>query len=112
MIFPLIGLVVGIIVGIQGQWIFPQGYTSFAAMGILACVDSVLGGIRAKMTDEFCMNIFLSGFICNSFLAIAFVWVGSKLNLQLSLAVILVFGGRIFQNLALIRRSLLKKESL
>ena len=52
MIVPVIGLVIGIAIGVQSELIFPQSYSSYVAIGILACVDSVLGGIRSIFDDE------------------------------------------------------------
>ena len=58
--------------------------------------------------------MFLSGTIGNAAIAVFLTWLGQKLGLPLYLAAVLVFGTRMFQNFAEIRRELLtskQKES-
>lgn len=49
--------------------------------------------------------MFLSGTIGNAAIAVFLTWLGQKLGLPLYLAAVLVFGTRMFQNFAEIRRS-------
>jgi small basic protein len=43
-------------------------------------------------------------FLANAAVAIGLVWVGDQLGADLSTAIVVVFGVRIFQNVAAIRR--------
>ncbi|MDD3271967.1 MAG: small basic family protein, partial [Syntrophomonadaceae bacterium] len=61
------------------------------------------------MEDGFDTTIFVSGFIVNALLAAGLAYIGDKLGVELYLAAVIVFGVRIFQNLAIIRRYLVKK---
>ena len=70
----------------------------------------VLGGVRADMEHQFQMRIFVSGFFINGIVAIGLVWLGKQLNMDLSIAAIVVFGSRIFYNFSKIRRFLLNKR--
>lgn len=107
MIVPVIGLFIGIVIGVQSGFIFPQSYSSYVAIGILACMDSVLGGVRSIFEDDFNFKIFISGFFGNALLSVTLIWLGNQLNIQLSIAAILVYGSRLFQNFSHIRRFLL-----
>ena len=49
MLISVIGLFIGIFLGIHSGMVFPAGYSAYVAIGILACLDSVLGGIYARM---------------------------------------------------------------
>lgn len=109
-IAPVIGLIVGILLGLKSPFLFPQTYSAYVAIGILACVDSVMGGIRATLEKKFHIGIFLSGFFGNAFLSIFLIWLGNQLNLQLSIAAVVVFGSRLFKNFAYVRRFLLNKN--
>ncbi len=109
MIVPLIGLLFGIAIGVASQVVLPQSYSAYVAIGILACLDSVLGGIRTSMKQEFDLKVFLSGFFGNGVIAVILVWLGNRLNIQLSIAAIVVYGSRIFNNFSGIRRFLLNK---
>ena len=84
-------------------------YSKYLAIAILACLDSVFGGIAALMEDRFNMGVFVSGFIGNALLAVGLTYLGEKLGLDLYLAAVFVFGNRIFLNFAIIRRYLLNK---
>ena len=64
----------------------------------------------AIMGRKFNREIFISGFFINAILAVAIVWLGEQLNIELVIAAIVVFGSRIFQNFAYIRRFLLNKN--
>lgn len=106
---PLFGLAVGILVGYLLPLEFPQQYSSYVAIGILACIDSVMGGLRSNMNETFHIHVFLSGFFGNAILAMVLIWMGSKLNIQLSIAAVVVYGSRLFDNFAYIRRFILNK---
>ena len=84
-------------------------YSKYLAIAILACLDSVFGGIAALMENRFDMRIFTSGFVGNAILAVGLTYLGEKLGLDLYLAAVFVFGNRIFLNFAIIRRYLLNK---
>ena len=110
MAIPVIGLIIGVILGLKSPFVFPQSYSTYVAIGILACVDSVLGGIRSHLDKNFNFGIFISGFFGNGLLSMALIWLGYRLNIQLSIAAVVVFGSRLFQNFAYIRRFWLNKE--
>ena len=53
------------------------------------------------------LGIFLSGAVGNTVIAVFLAWLGQKLGIPLYLAAVVVFGTRMFQNFAEIRRELL-----
>lgn len=105
----VLGLIIGIVIGVIIPYEIPATYSPYVAIGILACLDSVFGGIRAKMIDKFYLTIFISGFFGNAILAIALTYIGDRLGISIHMAAIVVFGSRLFQNFAFIRRSMLNK---
>ncbi|MCX5779911.1 MAG: small basic family protein [Firmicutes bacterium] len=102
-------LAIGLFIGYQLPVLVPVVIVKYMSIGILAALDSVFGGIRAYMEDAFDNTIFISGFFTNSLLAAGFAYLGDRLGLELYLAAVVVFGVRLFQNLGIIRRNLLKK---
>ncbi|MBQ7668103.1 MAG: small basic family protein [Clostridia bacterium] len=108
--FPLIGLILGIFVA---NFIFPSiesyTYSKYLAIAVLACMDSVFGGIAGFAEKKFDLGVFVSGFFGNSLLAVLLTYMGEKLSLDLHLVAVLVFGNRMFLNFAIIRRYLLNK---
>lgn len=107
----ILSIIIGIIIGtsIFTSLTIPVGYIRYVGIAILACLDSVFGGLRAEIEDKFDQKIFVSGFFTNALLAALLVYLGDKLGFDLALAAIVVFGVRIFQNLAVIRRLILDR---
>lgn len=105
---PLIGLMIGIILGIVLPIDLPAAYSSYMSVAILACLDSVFGGIRASLEKKFDTDIFISGFFGNAILAAGLAYLGDRLNVPIYLAAVIVFGGRLFQNFAVMRRQIIE----
>jgi small basic protein len=106
---PVVGLLIGLALGAAFSLTIPAEYSRYTAMAILAALDSILGAIRAELDGEFDNYIFLSGFFANIVLAGGLTYLGDRLGVELYVAAIVAFGVRIFDNLARIRRQLLKR---
>lgn len=104
----LIGCIAGALIGINAP-VIPYTYSIFLAIAVVAALDSVFGGITSVLKKNFDLGIFISGFFCNSILSIALTYLGQKLNLDIYLAALVVFVGRMFTNLTIIRRHYLEK---
>ena len=100
----VIGCILGAIIGIYAP-IIPYTYSGYLAIGIMAALDTVFGGISSIIKKSFDMKIFVSGFFGNAILAMLLTYLGEKLNL----AAIFVFVGRMFNNLGFIRRYYIEK---
>lgn len=105
----LISLTIGVALGLNLPLVFPQAYAKYMSVAALAAMDSVFGGIRSAMEDHFDNTIFITGFFSNALLAAGLAYFGERMGMDLYLAAVVAFGVRIFQNLAIIRRHLLKK---
>ena len=99
----LIGCVLGALIGMNTPMI-SYTYSSYLAIAIIAALDSVFGGITSVIKKNFDLKIFVTGFFGNAILAILLTILGQKLNVDIYLAAIVVFVGRMFVNLAIIRR--------
>jgi len=104
----IIGCLLGAIVGINAP-IISYTYSGYLAIAIIAALDSVFGAITSHIKGNFDLKVFISGFFGNALLSIALTWLGIKLNVDIYLAAIVVFVGRMFTNLAIIRRHYLDK---
>lgn len=104
----IIGCILGAIVGINVPTI-SYTYSSYLAIAIIAALDSVFGGISGTLKGEFNFKVFISGFFCNSILSILLTYLGNKLNVDIYLAAIVVFVGRMFINLTIIRKYYIDK---
>lgn len=99
----ILGCIIGAVIGINAPTI-PYTYSIFLAIAVVAAMDSVFGGITSVLKKNFDLTIFISGFFCNSLLSIALTYLGQKLNIDIYLAALVVFVGRMFTNLTIIRR--------
>jgi small basic protein len=104
---PIIGLLVGIVIGSIFSITIPAPYSRYTAMAILAASDSILGAARAYLEGQYDNRVFISGFCINALLAGFLTFVGDRLGVELYYAAIVAFGVRLFNNLALIRRHFL-----
>lgn len=101
-----LGLALGFVLDIT----YPTEYSFYITMALLAAMDSVIGAIRSMMEDKYDTTIFVSGFLTNALLAGILTFVGDKLGIPLYYAAIFVFGGRLFNNLAVIRRIIIQRH--
>ena len=106
----VIGCLIGALIGINVPTI-SYTYSGYLAIAIVAALDSVFGGITSVLKGKFDLKIFLSGFFGNAILSMLLTWLGVKLNVDIYLAAIVVFVGRMFTNLAIIRRYYIDKWS-
>ena len=104
---PLVGLAVGALVAVLFQPSVPQDMTRYVAMAVVAALDATLGGVRSSLEHTFNDRIFVVSFLSNAVVAVALVWLGDQLGVDLVTAVVVVLGIRIFQNVAAIRRRLI-----
>lgn len=104
----IIACIIGAIVGLNAPMI-SYTYSSYLAIAIIAALDSVFGGIASVINKRFDMKTFISGFFGNAILAILLTVLGEKLNVDIYLAAIVVFVGRMFSNLGIIRRYYVEK---
>ncbi|MDR0287260.1 MAG: small basic family protein [Clostridiales bacterium] len=106
---PIFGLIIGILVGIFLPYSIPMKYSTYVAVGILAAIDSVIGGSVAVLQGRFSIRIFISGFVGNAVLAMLLAYVGDQMGIQLYLAAVFAFGNRLFMNFASLRRLLIDR---
>lgn len=99
----IVGCVLGILIGFISPTI-PYTVSQYLAIGIVAALDSVFGGIASNIKKNFDIKVFISGFFVNAILAILLTYLGEQLNVDIYLAAIIVFVGRMFNNLGIIRR--------
>jgi len=104
---PILGLIVGVVLGFLFSIEIPLGYVKYTAIAILAAIDTILGGLRAQVEDRFDLSIFLSGFVVNAAFAALLAGIGDLLGLDIYLGAVIAFSIRIFDNVGFIRRDVL-----
>jgi small basic protein len=104
---PILGLLVGVIIGLNFPILLSPFYARYLSVAILAALDSVFGGVKAGLEGVFDNNVFISGFFGNMILAAILTYIGDRLGVELYMAALFAFGVRLFQNLGIIRRIIL-----
>lgn len=107
--YAAVGLLIGVLAGIYCPFSLPPQYARLLAVAVMAGLDAVLGGVRASMDGNYDTEIFISGFFINGILAAFLCYAGNMLGIDLYMVAILIFGMRVFQNLAFVRRLYMKK---
>ena len=104
---PLVGLGLGVVLGLVLNVSVSPELARYTAVAILAGLDSVLGAVRAELDGHYDNRVFITGFVANTLVAVVLTFLGDRLGIDLYLVALIVFGLRIFQNVALIRRHFL-----
>ena len=110
-VIPL-ALLIGLVLGFYLPISLPVVYGRYLSIAILAALDSALGGLRASLEGSFESLVFLSGFFANALLAALLTYLGDELGVPLYYAALFAFGYRLFQNIGIIRRLLLRNYRL
>jgi small basic protein len=105
-----LALVAGIVLGLILRPTVPTWLEPYLPIAVVAALDAVFGGLRARLDGIFDAKVFVVSFISNVLVAALIVFLGDKLGVgsQLSTAVVVVLGIRIFGNTAAIRRHLFR----
>lgn len=96
--------ILGVALGLMSPVTIPVSYARYTAVALLAGLDSIFGAFKAYIAGTFQPRVFLTGLVSNMALAGGLTYVGDKLGVDLSIAAIVAFGVRIFNNVAAIRR--------
>ena len=107
---PALALAVGVLLGLLVEPTVPLWLQPYLPIAVVAALDAVFGGIRARLDGIFDSKVFVVSFVSNVLVAALIVFLGDKLGVggQLSTGVVVVLGIRIFGNAAAIRRHLLR----
>ncbi len=105
---PLLGLIIGLVIGLMLDLPIPEAWAAYITVTILVALDSLLGGLEASLRDNFRNSTLFLGFLLNLGAGLVLIALGLQLNYDLSIIVAVVFGIRIFKNLALLRRHIIK----
>ena len=105
-----LALAAGIVLGLILRPTVPTWLEPYLPIAVVAALDAVFGGLRARLDGVFDAKVFVVSFISNVTVAALIVFLGDKLGVgsQLSTAVVVVLGIRIFGNAAAIRRHLFR----
>jgi small basic protein len=106
----VVGLVVGVIAGLLLEPTVPVALQPYLPIAVVAALDALFGAFRAMLDGLFDDKVFVVSFLSNVLVAAFIVFLGDQLGVgsQLSTAVVVVLGIRIFSNAAAIRRHLFK----
>src|SRR5437016_2551204 len=98
-------LAIGIVLGLVFHPSVPEVVQPYLPIAVVAALDAVFGGLRAYLERIFEPKVFVVSFVFNVFVAALIVYVGDQLGVgtQLSTAIIVVLGIRIFGNAAALR---------
>jgi small basic protein len=106
----VLALIAGVVLGLVLDPTVPPALLPYLPIAVVAALDAVFGGIRAKLDGIFDDKQFVVSFISNVLVAALIVYLGDQLGVgtQLSTGVVVVLGVRIFGNVAAIRRHLFR----
>jgi small basic protein len=103
-----VALAIGVAIGSIASPEVPDAIAPYLPIAVVAALDAVFGGLRAYLDEIFDAKVFVVSFVFNVLVAASIVWLGDQLGVgtQLSTAIVVVLGIRIFGNAAALRRRL------
>lgn len=106
----VLALIAGVVAGLYLEPTVPLALQPYLPIAVVAALDAVFGGLRARLDGVFDDKQFVVSFVFNVLVAAFIVFLGDQLGVggQLSTGVVVVLGVRIFGNVAAIRRHLFK----
>ncbi|MCR6494659.1 small basic family protein [Cellulomonas sp. P24] len=106
----VLGLIAGVVAGLWLEPTVPTELQPYLPIAVVAALDALFGGLRAKLDGIFDDRVFVVSFLSNVVVAALIVFLGDQLGVgsQLSTGVVVVLGIRIFSNAAAIRRHLFR----
>ncbi len=106
----IIGILVGLVLGLVTQPVVPAGLQPYLPIAVIAALDALAGALRAHLDGAFSDRVFITSVIFNVIVAALIVFIGDQLGVgsQMTTAVVVVLGIRIFANAAAIRRHIFK----
>jgi small basic protein len=109
-VIAVLGLILGVVAGLVLEPTVPVWLQPYLPIAVVAALDAVFGGLRAVLDGIFDDRVFTVSFLSNVVVAALIVYLGDQMGVgsQLSTAVVVVLGIRIFSNAAAIRRHLFK----
>jgi small basic protein len=109
-VIPILGLAAGVLLGLFLDPTVPLGLQPYLPIAVVAALDAVVGGFRARLDGIFDAKVYVISFVSNVVVAALIVFLGDQLGVgaQLSTAVVVVLGIRIFGNAAAIRRHMFR----
>jgi small basic protein len=109
-VFTILALIGGVVLGLVVEPTVPPAMQPYLPIAVVAALDAVFGGVRAKLDGIFDDKQFVISFVSNVLVAAFIVYLGDQLGVggQLSTGVVVVLGVRIFGNVAAIRRHLFR----
>ena len=102
----VLGIIVGVVAGIFVRTDVPVWLQPYLPIMVVAALDALLGAARSFFERNFSDRVFVISFISNVGTAVLLIYIGTLLGVssQLTTAVIVVLGIRIFSNVSAIRR--------
>ena len=85
----IVSVLLGLVIGYSSPLVIPVAYSKI-------------------FSERFDKRVFVTGFFSNTLLAAALVFIGDRLGIDLYYVALLAFGFRMFKNLAMLRRYLLR----
>ena len=104
----IVSVLLGLVIGYSSPLVIPVAYSKIFSVALVAALDAAFGGLRAVVSERFDKRVFVTGFFSNTLLAAALVFIGDRLGIDLYYVALLAFGFRMFKNLTMLRRYLLR----
>lgn len=99
MLLPIIGLIIGMLVGLIFGGALPLGYAQYLAVAAIAAVDTLLAAYKMTLEDKLDTTMLALSFCATVLVSCLLVFFSRHTGMDIYIVVAVALGIRIFQNI-------------
>lgn len=108
-LLPVVGLIVGIALASSLNFTVQEEFAIFIAVGLIITLDLLVEGTSQYLGNKFSLRSMLLTYFFNLLFAYFILTIGNLMRVDLYIAVFIVFGIKLFSNLAYISQKFFSK---
>jgi small basic protein len=108
-LLPLVGLILGILLASNLSFSITEDLSVFIAVGLIITLDLMVEGTSQYLGGKFSLRSMLLTYVFNLLFAYFLLTIGNLMRVDLYIALFIVFGIKLFSNLAYISQKFFSK---
>lgn len=109
MIYVIVGVVLGVIAGMNLNFVYSPEYAVYISLGILAIINTIFNMLNENIKGELSLIKSIVYLIGDMIFGLLLAYVGEQLGLPIYLAGVFAFGNNIYKNIKNITNIMLEK---
>lgn len=111
-LLPLIAVISGFLLANRVELTLTEEISVYLAVGLVLTIDSLIEGIRRYVRQEFNLKAISFNYFANLIFSYFFLRLGNLVRVDLYIPLFIVFGMKLFSNLAYISQKIFSKPQV